>query len=408
MSLINVFGLDYTSADFALREQFAITKEKMPQILQSLRQRNIITEAVIVSTCNRTEIYSTVKQIEFLINAVCELQSICPRTTKKYIYTYTDQQCIVHLCKVLAGLESMAFGETEIVAQIKESVTYAQQQQCMGSTLNFIFQLGFKIAKQIRTITQINSVSVSIGRVLLNLLAVNFSDLQAQKILFIGAGDMLKHIAPYFSKLVTQQKTICNRSLHSASKIANEINADILPLDKLASVVNQYSIIIACSSGNVVLTPEIIHNIQNKVLIIDLSVPLITDLKLRQHNNVTVLTIDDISSILDIGKDNRKQLALLATDSLNQAIKEYDVWVKKRELTPIICALRDHVDAVRQELLEVGLSQLKNGKNAEWILENMSMQLANRLIHAPTTNLYNTDKNLHIELSDLLTKLYNL
>ncbi|MFN7095617.1 MAG: hypothetical protein ACK4M7_09665, partial [Burkholderiales bacterium] len=176
--------------------------------------------------------------------------------------------------------------------------------------------------------------------------------------------------------------------------------------------VNDYSIIIACcSSDKPLLDADILQQIINqgqRLLIIDLSMPLITSLRLRKFPNITVLTIDDIAKIVDVGVTKRKIAAIEANNLINDKLIEYQSWLKKRGLTPLIKALRDGADTIRMEALAVAQKQLLNGESPDMVLHNLSIKLTNKLLHSPTVNLCNTSGELQDDLASLVSYLYDL
>jgi len=407
-----IFGLNYETADFEIREKLAFSRDEIPPALERLQSSGIIKEAFILSTCNRTEIYCVTQDIDFVINAICDMQNVCPRTVKKHSYIYSGEQCVNHLFRVVSGLESMVLGETEIVAQTKDAVYLAKERGSMGSTLMAIFQMAMEVGKDVRNVTEINNIAISMGHAVVNLVAVNVDNITQQKILFIGAGTMMKQIAPYFSNVKCEQKTIINRTLSNAKTVAATINADISDLADLPNLINDYSVIIACYNSDKllldsnVLKPSISEN--KKLLIIDLSMPLVSDLGLRKHQNVTMLTIDDIAKIVDVGMQKRKVAAVEALSIINAKLADYQNWLNKKEITPIIKALRDNGENIRLEVLSNAKRQLQNGEAIEDVLDSLSIKLTNKFLHNPTVNLCATSGKLQNDLSDLTKFLYNL
>lgn len=407
-----IFGLNYETADFEIREKLAFSRDEIPPALQRLQSSGIIKEAFILSTCNRTEIYCVTQDIDFVINAVCDIQNVCPRTVRKHSYIYSGDQCVNHLFRVVSGLESMVLGETEIVAQTKDAVYLAKDYGCIGSTLMAIFQMSMAVEKDVRNVTEINNIAISMGHAVANLVAVNVNNVEAQKILFIGAGTMMKQIAPYFLNVKCVQKTIINRSLDNAKILSQKVNADIDDLANLPKVINNYSVIIACcNSDSVILNMNLLKkSIGNgkKLLIIDLSMPLVSDLRLRKYESVTLLTIDDIAKIVDVGVQKRKVAAIEAESIINAKLVDYQNWLNKKEITPVIKALRDSVENIRTEVLCGAKRQLQNGEAVEDVLNNLSIKLINKILHNPTVNLCATSGKLQSDLSDLTKFLYNL
>ena len=412
MFLPFVFGLNYQSASFDIREKIAFSPTEIPNALHKLHSSGISKETFILSTCNRTEIYCVTQDIDFIINAICDIQNICPRTIRQHSYIYSGVDCANHLFRVVSGLESMILGETEIVAQVKDAVNIAKTHNTMGSGLMGMFEMALSVEKDIRNKTEINNVAISMGRAIVNLITEKVHDLARKKILFIGAGQMMNKIAPHFLNIEFGQKTIVNRTLTNAQRLAKRANANALDLDKLPDIVNDYSVIVACCS---VSQPILNINMfggkiaaDKPLLIIDLSMPLITDLELRKHANLSVLTIDDIAQIVDVGIEKRQIAATNAEILIDAKLIEYQNWQKKREISPMIKKLRDNAEEIRLNCLAIAEKQLQNGEPSNEVLHNLSVKLTNKLLHNPTVNLCAAENSLQTNVTELVNYLYDL
>ncbi len=172
MFKLGVFGIDYRSSSFEVRERMAFSFEEIPPALHRLHSAGIVREVIILSTCNRMEIYCVAKDMEFVMNSLCEIKNICPHSgIKKYSYMYTDMDCVKHLFRVTSGLESMVLGETEIVAQIKDAYNLSKSHNMISSTLTGLFQMALSVEKDVRNITEINNSAISMGHAIINLIA---------------------------------------------------------------------------------------------------------------------------------------------------------------------------------------------------------------------------------------------
>ena len=420
MQKICVFGLDYKSSSFDLRGKFAFSREEIPLVLKRLQDSGVLIEAVILSTCNRTEVYCVTADIDFVINAVCDIQNICPRKIIQSIYIYKDIECVRHLFSVASGLQSMVLGETEIVAQIKVAILIARESGTVGSFLSGVFHMALNVSKEVRYKSKITEIALSMGNACLNLVTEyilqnsNIDNFIQPKILFIGAGQMMQQVASHFSKMDFAQKSIINRTFSTAENLAKIVNAEALAFERLADVVSEYSVIIACCDSPTILLDknilsESIDN-QRNLLIIDLSMPLVVDIKLNlKYDNVTVVTIDDIAKIVDVGVSNRKLAANKAESVITKKLDEYQSWLKKRSLSPLIRALRENAELIRHDALLIAVKELENGVDAKIVLESLSVRLTNKLIHAPTVNLcVANDDDMRDNLFSLVNHLYDL
>lgn len=412
MNMPLVFGLNYESSGFEVREKMAFSYEEIPHALNRLQNSGVTTEAIILSTCNRVEIYCVTHDVDFVINAICDMRNVCPRTVKKHSYIHTGIDCAKHLFRVASGLESMVLGETEIVAQVKDAFHLARKHKSIATNLAGLFQIALSVEKDVRNSTDINNISMSMGSAIVGIVTDSVANLTFKNILFLGAGEMMTKIAPYFKDIAAASKMVINRTVEKAKTLSLRTNAGYAGLEELSNIDN-YHVIIACCAGGVPLLDEkileqVIKN-KNKMLIIDLSMPLtVSNSMLGKYENITILTIDDIAKIVDVGLDKRKDAASNAHNLINERVNEYQSWLKKRGLTPLIRALRDNADLARVDVLLKAQKQLQNGEDAEEVLKDFSIQLTNKLLHGPTVNLSRTENKLQDDLAWLVSYLYDL
>lgn len=407
-----VFGLNYESADFGIWGKFAFAYDSIPNIIDRLQNSGVTREIIILSTCNRSEVYCVTQDIDLVINTICDIKNVCPRTIKKHGYIYSGNECARHIFRVASGLESMILGETEIVAQIKDALVLAQEQKSITTQLSVLFNMALAVEKDVRNYTEINNIGISFGSALVNLIAVNFKNLVEENILFIGAGKMMMQIAPHFHDINFRKKSITNRTYEKAEILAKKINSDVFSLNDLSNKINEYGIIIACISMDKplldhLLLSDVIES-EQKLFIIDLSMPLISSLELRKCSNITLITIEDIAKIVDIGIQRRRISASCADKIIEAKLLEYLNWQKKRSVTPLIKALRDSAEDIRLNMLAVAQNQLNNGDDIMEILNHFSIKLVNKLLHHPTVNLSAVNDEMRAEVVNVVNYLYAL
>lgn len=407
-----VFGLNYQTASFELRNQLAFSTDEIPNVLKRLVASGIVREAMLLSTCNRTELYCVTNDINFVINALCAMHNICPRSIRQHSYVYEDEACAHHLFRVISGLDSMVLGESEIVAQIKVAMNAAQSCQALGSVLSGLCQMALGVEKDVRSSTEINNAAISMGHAVVNYVEQHLDSLPNRKVLFIGAGQMMQQIAPHFNYLNLDDKLILNRTLANATELAQKISGNAASLADLSRIINQYSVIILCCAGHqALITEELLIAAQPRLcsqLIIDLSMPLMIEERLCHDEQLIVLTIDDIAKLVDVGVEKRKLAAIEAESIIAQKIDDYHIWKRKRGLSPLIRQLRDQAEQKRLESLAVAEKQLMNGVAPQEVLSQLSIQLTNKLLHEPTVNLLAENNQSQDELAELVSKLYGL
>ena len=340
------------------------------------------------------------------------MQNVCPRMLANHIYVYSELDCVRHLFNVVSGLNSMVLGETEIVSQLKQAMVIASDNSSLGTHLSGLMQMSLSVAKDVRNMTEINNVAISMGNAITNLVAESFIQLENEAVLFVGAGQMMQQIAPHFMPLNIVKKTVINRSVDNACQLAQRVGANVVSLTNLADIIVDYSIIVSCAnSDKPLITEDLLEasiKSQKKLLIVDVSVPLISDISLRKHDNIQLITVDDIASIVDVGLDKRKIAAQQAHSIIEGKLLDYQQWLKKRTMAPLIKAIRDDAESVRQEALTNAQKLLQNGEAPDDVLRQFSMQLMNKLLHNPTVNLCSSSGMQQEDLLDLVGYLYGV
>ncbi len=406
-----VFGLNYQTADFDLRDRLAFASGEIPEVLQRLINSGVVREALLLSTCNRTELYCIANDIDFVINSLCAMHDVCPRTVARHSYVYHGDDCVRHLFRVISGLESMVLGETEIVAQIKTAMDIAEKCSCLGSHLSGLFQQALAVEKEVRNHTEINNVAISMGHAVVNYVEAHLDKLTKHKVLFVGAGQMMQQIAPHFNFLSWSDILVLNRTPEHAKAVADKISGNIGALGQLSSLVNDYDVVVLCCASNQplltleMLQPTIANN--GYMLIIDLSMPLVISREIAKQANFEVVTVDEVAKLVDVGLERRRQAAAGAEEIIALKLQDYQNWLRRRSFAPIIKKLREQSESIRLESLAAAVKQLQNGDDPSEILKQFSVQLTNRLLHTPTVMIA-AHQDSGQDLAGMVSYLYDL
>jgi glutamyl-tRNA reductase len=406
--MLSIFGIDYKTSSLDLRDQLSYTSYDIEVFIQKVKNAGICREIIILSTCNRIEVYSDTNDVDFLINTFLEYKHICPYSSsisKQSIYIYYDYDMVEHIFNVTSGLSSMVLGESEIVSQVKDAINLSTKLNSMGVNLRIIFEMSLSVSKEVRANTGLSNSSISMGRAISLLIEKNQAKID-NSLLVIGAGNMIKHIAPYVFQLSFKNKTLINRDSNKGVSVAKICGAEYQNFDSLSNIASKYDvIIIAVSSNEIILTRDMFQNIDPNLMIIDLSMPLVTDKELYQQ--VKFFSIDDIKDIVEVGVDTRKLASDMASKIIKDKIDEYKMWQKKRNLSPIIKELRSHIEQIRLEVLN---EFIKNNMSEEskLSLEDLSIKLTNRFLHMPTVNLCSFNQNNFEQLTELVSVLFGI
>jgi glutamyl-tRNA reductase len=316
MALV-VIGLSHHSAPVALRERFAFEDARVPAVLEMLRNARIAEEAVLLSTCNRVELYAVTSieppvafdhLREFLVMA----KNYSDPLTNE-LYTLGEPHSVHHLFKVACGLDSMVLGETEILGQLKKAYDVALQHGHTGSRLNKAFQKAFNVAKQIRTETNIQRGSISVGSVAVELAEKIFSKLADRSVMVIGAGDTSEKAARALLSRGAHQVIVANRSYDKAALLAQELGGRAVRFDDWAEEGANIDIVISSTSApHYVLDRHKVELLMKKrrnrpLLLIDIAVPRDIEPEVNFLENVFLYNIDDLQSIADDYLKQRQQ-----------------------------------------------------------------------------------------------------
>jgi len=313
---IVVIGLSHHSSPVEVRERFAIDPKRVPELLQTLRKSGRAEEAVLLSTCNRVELYAVTGgdphlAVQDLKQYLHEVQG-CTDPWHEHFYDHAEPDSLRHLFRVACGMESMVLGETEILGQLKQAYELARQHHHTGGRLNKAFQRAFNVAKQIRTQTNIQRGNISVASVSVQLAERIFESLKGQRVLVIGAGDTSeKTLRALVSRGVTQVR-VTNRTLEKAEALAAEYNGKAIPFDEWPLTLAEADIVISSTSapGYVIdqarLGPAMKQRRNRPLLLIDIAVPRDINPEVNQMNDVYLYNVDDLQSIAQDHLDQRK------------------------------------------------------------------------------------------------------
>jgi len=315
--MIVVLGLSHRSAPVEMRERFAFAESRIPEALARLRARGRINEAVILSTCNRVEIYATGQPD--VNTTAAELQEFLrdfhasPAPLPLEIYTLTEPQSVHHLFKVAAGLDSMVLGETEILGQLKQAYDLALQHKHTGPRLNKAFQRAFNVAKHIRTETNIQRGSVSVASVAVELAEKIFTTLSEHEVMVIGAGDTSEKTARALLSRGARSIVVANRSFDRAAELARELGGRAMRFDDWTKEFERVDIVISSTAAphhildRATLEPLVKLRRNRPLLLIDIAVPRDIDPEVNYLDNVFLYNVDDLQGIADNYLQQRRE-----------------------------------------------------------------------------------------------------
>lgn len=391
---LTAVGLNHQTAPLSIREKLAFSAAVLPEAVRNLARSNAATEAVILSTCNRTELYC-VGDSEEIIRWLADYHSLPIEEIRPYLYTLDMQETVRHAFRVACGLDSMVLGEPQILGQIKDAVRVAQEQESMGKKLNALFQKTFSVAKEVRTDTAVGENSVSMASASVKLAEQIFPDIGDLNVLFIGAGEMIELVATYFAAKNPRLMTVANRTPARAQELCDKlgVNAEPCLLSDLPAILHDYDVVVSSTAsqlpivGKGMVERALKQRQSMPLFMLDLAVPRDIEAEVGDLNDAYLYTVDDMVNIVQSGKEARQKAAAAAETLVSEKVAEFVRQQQGRQSVPLIRALRDEGEKARKQVLENAMKQLAKGATAEEVLERLSIQLTNKLLHSPTQTL---------------------
>ncbi len=391
-------GVSHKRTPVEVREKLAFSDAQIPALFNRLRATEKIAGCVIISTCNRTEIYAASKDIDAAISEIWELLSdesgIAVDQLQDYIYNLTCQQAIAHLFKVVSGLDSMVLGEQEVLGQVTKSYQFACENGASNSVLNVLFQRALKVGKQVQTETRIGSGASSVGSAAVELARQTFVDIENCSILLIGAGEMGRLVAQNLSNNCASGMVVCNRSYDKAQEVALQFGGIAAPFEDLFECLSQADLVVSCTSASdYIVTKEQLLSLTKKrgsrpLVLIDLSVPRDIDPESAQLECLHLYNVDDLQSIVDGSLGKREQEAEKAKKIIENAVENFIKWLNSRAAVPVIKALCKKGEEIREAELEKALRKFGSlTAREEKILRSMAHAITNRMTQAPIVKL---------------------
>ena len=418
MALI-ALGINHKSATVALRERVAFAPEQLVEALQDALNVSFLREVVILSTCNRTELFSIVaddddtpERVDLkLLQWLGDYHHIPTTELRDHAYCYRDRDALRHIIQVASGLDSMVLGEPQILGQIKSAYSEAREAEAVGAELLRIFPHVFSVAKKVRTDTGIGENPVSVAYAAVNLAQHIFSDLSTTRALLIGAGETIELVARHLSESGVREIVVANRTLGRARELAQRFGAEAVLLAEIPTQLARADIVIASTASQLPILGKgaVEHALKLRkhrpIMMIDIAVPRDIEEQVGELNDIYLYTVDDLTEIIDENKRNRESEARKADEIIDQGIEDYFQNLRALDGVETLKAFRSQAEQLRDQELEKSLRQLQKGDDPEQVLRQLARSLTNKFIHSPSIEM----KKASAEgKSDLLSWAQNL
>ena len=406
-------GVNHTTAPIEIRENVAFGADSIREALSDLTNKKA-AEAAILSTCNRTEIYVQSADALPIMGWLADYHQLDLNHIQPYTYTLANQEAVKHAFRVASGLDSMVLGEPEILGQFKQSVKLAQEAGTLGTHLHQLFQRTFEVAKEVRTNTDIGGSSISMAAATVKLAQRIFGDLSEQKILFIGAGEMITLCANHFAAQKPKSMTVANRTKERGLELAEKIHAEAILLNDLPAHIADFDIVITSTASQLpivglgMVERAIKARKHRPIFMVDLAVPRDIEAEVVQLDDVFLYTVDDLAQVVTDGIENRQEAAVSAEMIISTRVEAFMHWLQKRNSVPTIKALRDQAETMRTAELEKAIKLIQKGESPEKALEKLSLAITNKMLHAPSHALNQSHGDEHERLAQQLRYIYQI
>ncbi|MEM6818568.1 MAG: glutamyl-tRNA reductase [Pseudomonadota bacterium] len=391
---INILGINHKTAPVEIREQVVIDESAQPDALRDIRSLPGVTEALVLSTCNRTEIYwagSPDPSTE--IAALLESTAATGGKLREVLFSRTDTAAAEHLFRVACGLDSMVLGETQITGQLKNAYRLAQEHKAVGSHLSRVFEQAFSIAKKVRTDTDIGASPVSVAYAAVHLAKRLFAGFEQHTALLVGAGETIELAARHLRGNGIGRIFIANRSEDRAQRLADAVDGFAMPLSRIERALPDADILISSTGApNAVVTADMmkaaIRSRKRKPLFaVDIAVPRDIEPKVGKLPDVYLYTIDDLHNVITDGQEARRQASTEAEQIVTDELERFERIERQRIATPTILSVREAVMQVRDEALDNARRRIAAGHDVDEVMQHMVHALTQRILHQPTERL---------------------
>ncbi len=388
-------GVNHQTASVELREQIAFNPERLKDLLEQ-QHHHQLGDMVVVSTCNRTEVYAMADNADMVLDWLARTNGIDVKQLSNHVYRYENTEAVSHLMRVASGLDSLMLGEPQILGQVKTALSLAKDADVVSRQLNQIFEYAFYAAKRVRSETAVGSHAVSMGYAVAQLALQVFSKPEKLTVMVVAAGEMNSLVAKHLAEMGVARILICNRSRERAELLAQElahrVEVEIIPFSELAENLYRADVISSCTGSlhQVIAFADVKAALKKRrykqMLMVDLAVPRDIDSKVESLDGVYLYGVDDLQSVIDENLAQRRQAAVEAEVMVNQLVTQLITQQKIKDAGSTITAYRAHGEEQQAQELAAALARIQAGEDSTLVMQDFAHRLTQKLLH-PTSIL---------------------
>ncbi|MBP5981914.1 MAG: glutamyl-tRNA reductase [Halomonas sp.] len=406
-------GINHRTASVDVREQVAFTPAQLQNALEQLRGLPQISEAAVLSTCNRTELYCVTDAAgeRAVLEWLSRFHNLSIDELTRCAYHYLDNDAARHLMRVAVGLDSMVLGEPQILGQLKDAYQQARQMQGLGGELERLFQHTFAVAKQVRTETGIGKNPVSIAYAAVSMASRIFDDFSRARALLIGAGETIELVARHLHEAGVRELTVANRTRERAELVSAKLGGKAITLPEIPTALEEADIVISSTASPLpILGKGMVERALKKrrhrpVFMVDIAVPRDIEPEVGELADVFLYTVDDLEEVIEENMRYRQVAADQAESLIEHGVGSWQHEKRIRNGGELIRDYRQHGESLRDQSRDQALERLARGEDPTKVIERLAHQLANRLMHEPTQAIRDAASQEHHELLDAAPRL---
>ncbi len=388
-----VVGVNHRTAPIDLLERVALDAQGVAKAVSGLAALDSVREAVVLSTCNRTEVYAIAELFhqgfDDIQHALATTAGVDVETLASHMYAEHDDAAVRHLFSVAAGLDSMVLGEGEVLGQVRDAWEIARAEEAARSGLNLLFRHALETGKRARTDTDIARGTASISHAAVEMAQEHLGSLTNINVAVVGAGVMGEGIAVALQAHGVAHTTVLNRTESHSHQIADRVNGSVQPLSSIADVLRESDLIITCTGATQpIITPDMVDastSRERSTVIIDIAIPRDVHQGVAEHRDITVLNLEDVQRWAERGREARSASVEAVRTIIDEELDRYIVASSAMQAAPLIAALREHFDGIRRNELDRVASRLDD--DARNALDVVTTQLLAKLLHEPSVRL---------------------